>query len=101
MPASKIVLFTTLALSLGACAETVPDRPYRTHPHYLHALSDLRMARAFLNQGAVPNVTQDQSVATEEITQAIQEIRRASIDDGKDPNFNPPVDAPPEYRGRL
>jgi hypothetical protein len=54
------------------------------HPHYLHALSDLRAARHYLNDGwAWAPVRHDDDAAIREIDAAINEIKKASIDDGK------------------
>ena len=68
------------------------------HPGYLHALSDLRMAR-FLLQRDHPG-PKDQ-FAVDEIDRAITEIKQASIDDGKDVNDHPPVDASWDEHGRF
>jgi hypothetical protein len=54
------------------------------HPAYLHALSDLRAARHYLNDHwAWAPVKHDDEAAIHEIDKAIDEIKRASIDDGK------------------
>jgi hypothetical protein len=54
------------------------------HPAYLHALSDLRAARHYLNDGwAWAPVKHDDDVAIREIDAAIDELKKASIDDGK------------------
>jgi hypothetical protein len=54
------------------------------HPAYLHALSDLRAARHYLADGwAWGPVRHDDDMAIHEIDKAIDEIKRASIDDGK------------------
>ena len=54
------------------------------HPAYLHALSDLRAARHYLHDGwAWGPVRHDDDVAIHEIDAAINEIKVASIDDGK------------------
>jgi len=54
------------------------------HPAYLHALSDLRAARHYLNDGwAWEPVRRDDNAAVREIDAAINEIKMASIDDGK------------------
>ena len=71
------------------------------HPGYLHALSDLRAARWFLNhQPGDAKVYADEDVAITEIDAAISEIKRASIDDGKDLNDHPNVDLK-EHGSRL
>ncbi|NYF88240.1 hypothetical protein RBB79_01870 [Tunturiibacter empetritectus] len=54
------------------------------HPAYLHALSDLRAARHYLNDGwAWGPVKHDDNEAIKHIDAAINEIKHASIDDGK------------------
>jgi len=63
------------------------------HPAYLHALSDLRLARAYLNDGwAWEAVRRDDDHAIHEIDAAIREIKHAAIDDGKDLADHPPID---------
>ena len=73
------------------------------HPSYLHALADLRHARAHLQRPANVNmlVAWDENVAIREIDAAINEIKQASIDDGKNLNDHPPIDARMDWRGRL
>jgi len=71
------------------------------HPAYLHALSDLRDARAHLqrpNHGALQQQEQD---AISEIDKAIHEIKAASIDDGKNIDDHLAVDEHLEWGGRL
>jgi len=64
------------------------------HPAYLHALSDLRAARHYLGDnwswGAVRH---DDDMAIHEIDAAIDEIKRAAIDDGKGVSDPFPIDA--------
>ena len=72
------------------------------HPAYLHALTDLRHARAHLERrGGDPEVKWDEHTAIREIDAAIREIKEASIDDGKNLQDHPPVDAKADYAGRL
>jgi hypothetical protein len=69
------------------------NRPNK-HPYYLHALSDLRYARGYLDRlGVDDQVDNDSMRAIQEIDAAIGEIKRASIDDGKDLHDHPPIDA--------
>ncbi|MBB5318379.1 hypothetical protein [Tunturibacter empetritectus] len=57
------------------------------HPAYLHALSDLRAARHYLNDGwAYDRVRREDNDAIKHIDAAIDEIKRAAIDDGKSLN---------------
>src|SRR5580692_7731349 len=69
-------------------------QPPREHPAYLHALTDLRHARAHLQRA-------DGGELREQEKKAIHEIKKASIDDGKDLNDHPPVDVGLDWRGRL
>jgi hypothetical protein len=72
------------------------------HPHYLHALSDLRLARAYLDRlTPSEHIDDEQMRAVQEIDEAIKDIKKASIDDGKDIREHAPVDAHIEPRGRY
>jgi hypothetical protein len=74
--------------------------PPAHHPAYLHALADLRNARAFLERPASTVVKWDEKRAIREIDAAIHEIKQAAIDDGKDITVHEPVDRP-TWGGRL
>jgi len=79
----------TAMTSGTAVAQQVPG----PHPHYLRALSDLRMARAYLHDNwAWEPVRRDDDHAIREINAAIDEIKHASIDDGKDLDDHPRID---------
>jgi hypothetical protein len=72
------------------------------HPAYLHALTDLRHARAHLERRPDENRRQwDEHKAIEQIDAAIAEIKTASIWDGKGLMDHEPVDAKMGYPGRL
>jgi hypothetical protein len=72
------------------------------HPAYLHALSDLRNARFNLERkGGDGEMRWDEREAIGSIDRAIQEIKQAAIDDGKDLNDHPPIDAHEPRAGRL
>ena len=93
-----LALLGILALSpKAASAQQVPG----PHPAYLHALSDLRMARAYLDQIAWPPVQRDEEQAIRQIDAAIGEIKRASIDDGKNLEDHPPIDVHMRPDGRF
>lgn len=71
-----------------------PPPPPARHPAYLHALTDLRNARAWLERPANVVVKWDEKRAIHEIDAAIHEIKEAAIDDGKDIGVHEPVDRP-------
>ncbi len=77
------------------------DQP-GAHPAYLHALSDLRNARANLERrGGDPMTRWDEARAIGDVNAAIGNIKMASIDDGKNLDDHPPVDAREPRFGRL
>jgi hypothetical protein len=78
-------------LVAGALAPAAADVP-GPHPEYLHALSDLRFARALLFVPEENNAIPEQQRAIGQIDRAIDDLRNASIDDGKPLGFTPPVD---------
>ena len=72
------------------------------HPYYLHALSDLRAARWMIeHRPGNWEQTVDEIEAVRQIDAAINEIKKASIEDGKDINDHPKVDEHPDRVGRL
>lgn len=86
-----------LALLLAALTTAAPFAAQAQvpgpHPAYLHALSDLRAARHYLNDGwAWEPVRQDDNAAIREIDGAIREIKQAAIDDGKGVSDPFPID---------
>ena len=85
-----------------AAVKAAPAKSFGAHPYYLHALSDLRAAR-WMIEHRPGNWTQtvDEVHAVKEIDAAINEIKKASIDDGKDINDHPKVDEHPDHAGRL
>ncbi len=77
------------------------DMPGR-HPAYLHALSDLRAARWMLeHRPGDAAVSSNETFAIQQIDGAINDITQASIDDGKNINYHPPINFPPDRPGRL
>jgi hypothetical protein len=83
------LLLCSVILLPGAAQAQVPG----PHPAYLHALSDLRMARAYLSEGwQWEPVRRDDDHAVGEIDAAIREIKHAAIDDGKQLGDHPPID---------
>ncbi len=72
------------------------------HPAYLHALSDLRAARWMIDHRPGDwKQTADEKEAVVRIDAAIAEIKKASIDDGKDISDHPKAEELPEHMGRL
>lgn len=88
---------------LAPLAQAQPPRPPGPggHPGYSRALSDLRFARAVLGQGDWGRARPDRERAASEIDQAIQELRRAAIDDGRNPNAMPPMQPRWQPRDRV
>ena len=91
-----------IVLFLAVCAAlSFADEPGR-HPAYLHALTDLRHARAHLErQTWSGRMDREEDHAIAEIDKAIDEIKRAAIDDGKNLNDHPSVDNHLAHRGRY
>ena len=59
-------------------------------PAYLHAISDLRTAREYLKMDGRPGWAGHRHHAIEEIDKAIDDMKKAAIDDGKNPWHTPP-----------
>lgn len=66
------------------------------HPYYIHAMTDLRLARDLLARPDQPQVEQGEHRAVDAINQALHAMHDAAIDDGKNPFQRLPPDA--EYR---
>jgi hypothetical protein len=83
-----VILIGMLTLAQVTLADTQGD-----HLGYLHALSDLRYARAYLDR-FTPNdqINDEEQHAIAEIDETIREIMLASIIDGKDLHDHPPLD---------
>jgi hypothetical protein len=96
-------LFYGLVMLVVSCA--APRRaapPPPQHPHYLRALSDLRAARWMIEHRPGDWAqTMDEEQAVHRIDAAINEIKQASIWDGKNINDHPAVSEVPEHQGRL
>jgi hypothetical protein len=70
-----------LLIPFLAHADLLPGK----HPYYLHALSDLRAARWYLeHRPGDAAVSGQEDVGITEIDAAIGEIKKAAVDDGKD-----------------
>jgi hypothetical protein len=97
----KSMVLALVALSFSAAIAGAAPAPGREHPAYLHALTDLRHARAHLQRPDGGELREQEKKAIHEIDDAIAEIKKAAIDDGKDLNDHPPVDARMDWPGRL
>jgi hypothetical protein len=98
---SFLALVAVLAfVALGAPAARA-EQPGK-HPAFLHALSDLRYARANLEKkGGDSQMKWDEATAVGAIDRAIADIKQAAIDDGKNLDDHPAVDAKEPRAGRL
>jgi hypothetical protein len=97
--AYRLAIASVLALTLtfGAGAKPAPER----HANYLHALVDLRFARALISNPDTGQIHDPERQAMEEIDAAIGELKAASIDDGKDLNDHPGIDSHLRWIPRL
>jgi hypothetical protein len=98
--------FSKIALIVAAIAVLIPFtsqnvRAQGKHPAYLHALSDLRDARAHLQRPDGGALHAEERAAVEDINRAIDEIKKASIDDGKNIDDHVHIDAHLPWAGRL
>lgn len=99
---NRVILSAALALPYLVSTLAMADEPGR-HPHYIHALSDLRAAQWQIDHRRPEDgeVREDEQVSSDEIAIAIRSVADAAYRDGKDLGFQPPPDAPPTYSGRL
>ena len=81
------ILLTT-AIGQGIVRADIPG----SHPHYLHARSDLRKAEQLLKLPEESNVKQEEKAALREIHAAIWEIDKAAVLDRKDMDDHPAID---------
>jgi hypothetical protein len=84
-------LVTAAAVALVAAMPSWADTPGH-HPAYLHALADLRDARAHLEHATAEPVVPEEVHAIDHIDKAIGEIKRAAIMDGKNIGDHMPID---------
>jgi hypothetical protein len=88
-----MVILAGMVAAIGPAVTVQAQQVPGPHPAYLHALSDLRAARHYLNDAwAWDPVRRDDDAAIREIDAAISEIKRAAIDDGKGLNDPFPID---------
>lgn len=97
-----IVRTAAFALPLLLSTLAMAQLPGR-HPHYIHALSDLRAAQWQIDHRRPEDgeIREDELVASDEVAAAIRSTSGAASADGKDLGWNPPPDAPAAYDGRL
>jgi tetratricopeptide (TPR) repeat protein len=94
---ATVLSVMTLALVFSANAKPAPER----HAAYLHALADLRHARAYLAHPDSGEMHDAEKNAIDEIDKAIAEIKAAAIDDGKNIDDHPGLDSHLRWVGRL
>jgi len=101
-PMKHILLGAAVALPLLASSLAMADEAGR-HPHYIHALSDMRAAQWQIDHRRPEDgeVREDEQVASDEVAIAIRSTSDAAARDGKDLGFQPPPDAALAYGGRL
>ena len=100
--ALKMTLVATAIAGATLLAGCAAPPPPAHHPAYLHALSDLRAARWMIEHRPgdwAQSVDEVESVR--QIDAAINDIKQAAIDDGKNLADHPPVDEHPDHRGRI
>jgi tetratricopeptide (TPR) repeat protein len=78
-----------------------PTLSHAQEPKYLHALSNLRQARAWLQWDHNPYTADARHHAVGEIDKAIDEVKKAAQDDGRDTNFTPPPSAQAQGGGAV
>jgi len=94
------VVVAGFALLVG-CVVAPPPAPAH-HPAYLHSLSDLRAARWLIEHRPGDYAqSSDEVEVVRQIDAAINEIKKAAIDDGRNLADHPPVDEHPDHRGRI
>jgi hypothetical protein len=84
----SLTLAATALLTLMILAPSTPAQAQG--PRYLHALSNLRMARAWIQSDGRPQFSDIRKHAVHEIDKAIDEVKKAARDDGKYTNWTPP-----------
>ena len=101
MRSSVLQIIASASVALFIANPTWADTPGK-HPAYLHALSDLRDARAHLEHvSSNDQINGEEAHAVEHIDKAIGEIKRAAIMDGKNVEDHMPVDTHLQDSGRF
>lgn len=100
---SAAALMVAIPLVAPAQAQMPPPPPpgYGHHPAYLHALTDLRDARWYLNHPRDSELEERERHAIAEVDRAIDLVQRTAYYDGKNIYEHPREDAAIDARGRL
>lgn len=85
----KSVMAAVCALMAVTFFSTATPAKAQQEPHYLQALSELRSARDYLQYDR-DQFSGERRHAVDEINKAIDEIKHAAWDDGKNTKFAPP-----------
>jgi hypothetical protein len=102
MHIDEAIRFTDRALESGRFNQQAPPPMQNNHPAYLTALSDLRAARWMIDHRTGDwRANEDEMGAVRKIDDAINELKRAAIDDGKDIYFHPQIQERNDHGGRL
>jgi hypothetical protein len=83
--ATSFFALTTLLLI------TPSTQAHAKEPAYLHALSDLRSARGWIELDHRPEGRDARAHAVDEVQRAIDEVKHAAHDEGKETRFTPPA----------
>jgi hypothetical protein len=83
-------LGVTVCALMALAVFTTATPAQAQEPHYLRALSDLRTARDYI-QFDHDRFSGERRHAVDEINKAIEEIKHAAWDDGKNTQFAPPA----------
>jgi hypothetical protein len=86
-----VAFFSLLALLFLAPAPKALAQ--RDGPRYLHAISDLRTAREYLKMVDRREGAEARRIAIDEISHAIDDMKRAAADDGKNLWHMPPPES--------
>lgn len=84
----KLMAFISALAAIAVFTTATPAKAQE--PHYLQALSDLRTARDYC-QYDTGRYKAERRHAVDEINKAIDEIKHAAWDDGKNTRFAPPA----------
>ena len=103
---NKLLAAALLSIGFAGCAAPPPPPPpppmAAHHPAYLKAMSELRAARWLINHRPGDyQMTVNENEAVRQIDAAINDLRQAAYDDGKNPNDKPQVEEIIDPRGRL